>query len=360
MRDLVSLPCLAWLSLLLVMSYAASGLLAAEAGNDAAGDTVGVFFATNRTYRDQRDPESGLTGERGTPRFGRCVVRFTPIPGLNTLSRQVPFHVANENPQVIGVKYSDRLSFFEQVARQATRTDSGSIALFVHGYNYGFARGCRMAAAMQRVLGDRASVLLFSWPSNGKLSDYLQDQADIEWAVPFLSNMIRELGQAVGPNNLNIVAHSLGTRGVMLALQRLAGRSDVRPLAAQLILLAPDFDAQVFIDVWPEMAPLTGRVTLYASENDTPLALSRRLHGHPRLGEGGKHLTVIPGIETIDVSSLGRYQITGHEYYHFHPRVAEDLAALLTGDTPAAQRGGLRSRNPQGPTYWEFDTQSLP
>ena len=59
-------------------------------------------------------------------------------------------------------------------------------------------------------------------------------------------------------------------------------------------------------------------------------------------------------METIDVSPIGRNQIFGHEYFHFHPKVAADLAALLSGGAGAADRSALRSRTRDGVRYWEF------
>ena len=129
---------------------------------------------------------------------------------------------------------------------------------------------------------------------------------------------------------------------------------DTRPLIGPLVLLAPDFDSQTFVELLPRLAPLTAGITLYASSNDTPLKVSRRLSGYPRLGEAGEFLTVLEGMETIDVSPAGRYQILGHEYFYFHPLVVADLVALLGTGASAAERSGLRPRRRDGVLYWEI------
>ena len=79
------------------------------------------------------------------------------------------------------------------------------------------------------------------------------------------------------------------------------------------------------------------------------------MHGAPRLGEAGEFLTVAEGMQTIDVSPLGRYQVFGHEYHLFHPRVAADLATLLATGRDASQRPGLRAAQRDGVEYWLFD-----
>ena len=217
-----------------------------------------------------------------------------------------------------------------------------------------------MAAEVQRGLQGKASVLMFSWPSNGLPTDYVRDQADLEWSVPVLAGFIRQLGERIEPDKVQVLAHSLGTRGVIFALQRLAADLDTRPLIGRLVLLAPDFDSQTFVELLPRLALLTGGITVYVSSQDTPLKVSRQLSGYPRLGEAGDFLTLVEGMETVDVSPAGRYQIWGHEYFYFHPLVAADLAALLGSGASAAERAGLRPNRRNGFSYWEIRKGSAP
>ena len=315
---------------------------------------VNVFFLTNRVRLTGKPVAETYSGERGEPHFGRCEVEFTPIPLINQIATKLPFYLKSEINLISLAEPLQPPVFWEQLDAARQRTTSGSVVLFVHGYNYSFERTCRMVAEMQRYLQGKATVLVFSWPSNGLPTDYVSDQADIEWSVPALTDLIGELGDRIGRSNVQVVTHSLGTRGVVFALQRLAFERVERPAIGRLVLLAPDFDSQTFVDLLPELAPLTGGITLYASVNDAPLKLSRQLSGYPRLGEGGEYLTLVEGMDTIDVSSLGRYQITGHEYFYFHPVVRTDLVELLGSGTPAAERSGLQARRRGDLQYWEF------
>jgi esterase/lipase superfamily enzyme len=294
------------------------------------------------------------SGDRGEAHFGRCEVEFTPIPIINQVASKMPFYLKSETSLVSLAEQADPPLFWEQLGSAVERTSSGSLVLFVHGYNYGFERTCRMAAEMQRSLQDKATVLVFSWPSNGLPTDYVRDQADIEWSVPLLAGLIGQLGDRIGKANVQVVAHSLGSRGVIFALQRLAVERVERPAIGHLVLLAPDFDSQTFVDLLPGLASLTGGITLYASNKDAPLRLSHQLSGYPRLGEAGEYLTLVEGMDTIDVSSIGRYQITGHEYFYFHPLVTADLVALLSTGARAAQRSGLQAKMRDGVRYWAF------
>jgi esterase/lipase superfamily enzyme len=321
--------------------------------NGKAPVKVSVFYLTNRKRHAGKPVAETYSGDRGEPHVGRCEVEFTPIPIINQVAPKLPFYLQSETNVVSLAEQTGLPVFWEQLGADVERTASGSVVLFVHGYNYGFERTCRMAAEMQRSLQDKATVVVFSWPSNGLPSDYVSDQADIEWSVQLLAEFIGQLGDRIGRSNVQVVAHSLGSRGVIFALQRLAAGRGERPAIGQLVLLAPDFDAQTFVDLLPELVPLAGGITLYASGNDTPLKLSHQLNGYPRLGEGGDHLTVVEGMDTIDVSGVGRYQFTGHEYFNFHPVVTADLEALLGTGTRAAERSGLQPKLRDGLRYWE-------
>jgi esterase/lipase superfamily enzyme len=313
---------------------------------------VGVLYLTNRS-RDERGSTAGnYNGDRGEAHFGRCEVEFTPIPVINQVASRLPFYLQSESNVVSIAEQADPPVFWEQLGSAIQDTSSGSVVLFVHGYNYGFGRTCRMAAEMQRSLQGKATVVVFSWPSNGRASDYVRDQADIEWSVPVLADFIGQLGDRVGRDNVKVVAHSLGSRGVIFALQRLGSGRTERPLISHLVLLAPDFDSQTFVDLLPGLAPLAGGITLYASGNDAPLKVSRQLSGYPRLGEAGGDLTVVEGMDTIDVTPAGRYQITGHEYFYYHPLVTADLVTLLGGGVRAVERTGLQPRMQGRLRYW--------
>lgn len=323
------------------------------AGSANSSLDVSVFYATNRGRERNGSAEVAYNGERGELRRGRCHVRFQPIPLINEIAAKMPFYLPSETNAMRVVEQPDAAAFQDELVAAIEQTSSKSVVVFVHGYNYGFERTCRMGAEMQRALQGRAAVLIFSWPSNGLPTDYVRDQADVEWSVPLLARLLAELGERVGRRNVQLLAHSLGSRGSIFALQRMAADAAQRPLIGPFVLLAPDFDAQTFVELVPRLVPLTTGITLYASSSDTPLKVSHQLSGYPRLGEAGEHLTVVDNVETIDVSSAGRYQIFGHEYFYFNPMVEADLVELLGAGRAAEQRPGLRPADRDGIRYWE-------
>ncbi len=325
---------------------------ATEAGGPEA--VVSVFYVTNRKRYDDRPAADTYGGERGEPSFGRCEVQFAPIPIMDQLARNLPFYVPAQTHEILLAEQSDRQSFWARLSESVSQSSLGSVVVFIHGYNYGFDRTCRMAAELQRRLQGKSTVVMFSWPSNANPAEYVFDQVDVDWSVPFLAQVLAELSERVGQSNVQMLAHSMGSRGTIYALERLRADRGARPIIGDLVLLAPDFDSQTFIEFLPRLTPMVRRITLYASSNDNPLKVSRRVNGHPRLGEAGEFLTIANGMETIDVSDIGRYQILGHEYFYYHPLVVADLVKLLTTGKGAAQRPGLRSRTRDGQAYWEI------
>ena len=326
----------------------AAGWLALSAHQAAQppAEVGDVLIVTNRYLIDDQDPADRFDGRRGTVHHLRCAVGYRPIPMSQDLAGSVDFFVPTEFKRIESV---------ERIGAEAFETaidPDAPVVAFVHGYMYGFEKTCRIGVALQRMLGDRATVVMFSWPSDANPADYVADQVDMEWSVPALADLLDRLGELVGPEQLKVVAHSLGSRGALFALGWLGLEGAETPIADHLVLLAPDYDIAAFRRQFEHVARAVDRITLYASTNDTPLLFSQALHGYPRLGQAGENLTVIEGMETVDVSGIGRYHPTGHEYFFYHPVVAADLVESLTRGTPPEERAHTRSRSREGLPYW--------
>lgn len=215
--------------------------------------------------------------------------------------------------------------------------------LYSHGYNIGFGKACKRASLLQERLGLEGRFVLFSWPSRGTVLNYTRDEADLYWSVAPLTELITDAVARIGTGRIDLVGHSLGTRGIVLALTLLGQqkRGD-EPLVNQIVLVAPDIDAGIFAQHLPVIRPLARRITIYVSANDSPLVISRELHGQPRLGEAGAHLNDLDGLEIIDVSDVGIRYPSGHVYHLYHTDVVDDLSELLVDGKSAAQRSNTQ------------------
>src|SRR5262249_42827797 len=114
----------------------------------------------------------------------------------------------------------------------------------------------------------------------------------------------------------------------------------------QIFLAAPDVDIDTFRNLAGAYPQLSDRTTLYISDKDRALLGSGLIHNYPRAGFTPP-VTVIPGIDTIEVSKIDLTML-GHGYYGAAREVLQDMHALLRHNDPPRARMGLK----QNGDYW--------
>jgi esterase/lipase superfamily enzyme len=239
--------------------------------------------------------------------------------------------------------YSDlESSIGEATTRQAF--------VFVHGYNVAFADASRRTAQIKYDLGFDGPAILFSWPSHGKKALYLADEANAEWSGPQFADFLVELRQQTGnATEIHVIAHSLGNRVLSRAVERIDVDASInpKPRFSQIVLAAPDMDADVFRDqLAPAMRRLAHGITLYGSSDDRALIASKTAHQVPRAGEGGPNLPIIAGIDSIDVTGLDT-SFLAHSYIGA-VTVLGDIAQIFCERRAITQRFGVVARTPAG------------
>jgi esterase/lipase superfamily enzyme len=306
---------------------------------DGALRQIPFITLRNKTGSDEAADYFG--DERSTTvHAGYCNVSRTEITSLQSIAKNAPFYI----PDSIVVLDSIVEKPIGQLWGDLEETATGRRPiLYTHGYYIDFDRGCKRASLFRESLGLADRFLFFSWPSDDAILNYTRDESDLYWSVAPLTGILTDMVGRFGAGGFDIAAHSLGTRGVFLALVQLAGEErPAGPLINQLVLLAPDIDAAIFKQHLSRIRPLARNITVYVSANDKPLAFSRQLHGHPRLGESGPHLKGLTGVEIIDVSEIRVRYPSGHVYHLYHNVVINDLAQILNEGKPASQRTNLK------------------
>ena len=196
-------------------------------------------------------------------------------------------------------------------------------------------------------------VLLFSWPSRGSLTGYTVDETNAEWAQADFVQLLTHLLETVAARNIYLVAHSMGNRILGRAMTTIA--ADRLPgdliVFREIVMIAPDIDVGIFKQYLPLIRPLARNMTVYVSSKDSPLALSRQVHGYPRLGEAGEHLDGLADIEIIDLSDVPIRAPSGHVYHLYQSLVTEDLNQLINENKTAAQRKNLKQ---VGENQWQL------
>lgn len=329
-------------------TQAESNAAAAEASAES-GLLRTVPFLTLRNKTGSDNAAEYFGGERDTLHAGICELARTPINSLKSIAEKAPFHIPDEIVKLDAIREFSVEDFWQ---RMETTANGQSPVLYMHGFYISFERGCRRALILKESLGLEGRFALFSWPSDGAITNYTHDEADLYWSVYPLREVLADMINRFGTGNTNIVAHSLGTRGVMLALVLMAqSHKEDEPLLNQVVLIAPDIDVDIFKQYLPLIRPLTRNITVYVSSKDSPLALSRQVHGYPRLGEAGEHLKGLKGIEIIDLSDIPIRAPSGHVYHLNQGIVVEDLIQIINENKPATQRRNLKHR---GDNRWQL------
>jgi len=314
-------------------------------------DVMRVYYATDRAPVQTSPPYFGA--ERSGLKLGRAdvAVLVNDRPGGESIRRHATTRPTQQGNQ--WVRDVHELSPQALVAAQGDGIGDEPVLIFVHGYNVAPESAMATAAQLAYDVGFTGAVISFVWPSRAELDLYASDEESAQWAAPHLAELIRHLKNK--PDRpVNIVAHSMGSRVACGALQRLAcGRDAVQvPKLGQLILAAPDIDADIFkAQVVDEIRPLLSGITIYASRSDAALRVSEQLHKWTRAGETGDWVPqgetrfVMVDCSGIDLSKNAGNDLIGHSYYSSDARVAQDMQVLLGTSTqprPATPAAGGR------------------
>lgn len=223
------------------------------------------------------------------------------------------------------------------------------VLLFVHGFKTTFDEAVLRIAQVAVDSGFQGPVIVFSWPSAGKLFGYGHDDAVVRMAAPVLRQTCIELCSKCGAGRVHVLAHSMGSLLLLDAL--VPGRVIASPAIrlGEVVFAAPDVDREAFEVTVPmlETHAIAQRVTVYASW-DRALALSKLLRlRRARAGDsvppppvnGERH-------DTIDACKI-RSDFVGHSEYGNNRLVHQDLFNLLVNHQGAAQRAYLKEHD-----YW--------
>jgi esterase/lipase superfamily enzyme len=192
----------------------------------------------------------------------------------------------------------------------------------------------------------------FSWPSKGELTEYLSDEATIEASEPYLASFLTSVAAAAKADRINIIAHSMGNRGLLRVAHRLANLSLPEGVRfGQIVLAAPDVDVQVFCDLATIYPSLSQRTTLYISAKDKALEASNWVHDYQRAGYCPPR-TVVSGVDTVEVTNVDLTQL-GHGYVGEAEAVLYDMFTLISSNTAPERRARLtEARTASAARYW--------
>lgn len=318
---------------------------------------VQVLFATDRAMAPGSPTQDRFTSTRGSEiSFGTVEVSIPLTHRIGNLERPKWYRFEfSEDPARYCVILSKKIVPVEGFKQIIRNSPSGPALVFVHGYNVTFEDAAFRTAQMAVDLDLPSVPTFFSWPSQGAMSRYTVDEANAEWAERDFKAFLSLLADETPKRPIVLVAHSMGARMVVRGLSALLqDRPELQARFQELVLAAPDIDADVFRrDLVPRFVSAQQRVTLYASSRDKALVASHEVHGNPRAGESGDRIVIAPGLETVDASQIDT-DFLGHSYFAEARTLLTDIALLLRNNLRAAQRPTLEPRGQDPLTYWAF------
>ena len=311
---------------------------------------VKVFYGTNRNRTGETEPNKVYGKTRGSMSYGICEVAIPLTHKVGELEAPKWWKMEfSEDPtKHVVLQKVDSLSW-RGVAAQLNDTisqASGKNAfVFVHGYNVAFKDAARRTAQIHHDLKFDGAPIFFSWPSRGEitLTSYTHDETNAKWSYSYLKEFLIKIATDTKADNIYLVAHSMGTRVLSNAVAGvISDRPDFKKRFREIILAAPDIDAEIFVnDLAPKLVEASQNTTLYASADDRALQTSREVHGgYARAGDAGENLIVLDNIDTIDATGVDA-SLLGHSYFAEVTSILTDIKEIVGLSKPAHARTNL-------------------
>jgi esterase/lipase superfamily enzyme len=302
-----------------------------------------VVFATDRNDETRSGdpgataPEARFGGKRIAGEMYCGTIRVSLDQNRPVASEAAGFiHLAPFTPTPWGADGAGCGALIADRLKAAAEPD---LLLFVHGFNNSFADAVRRAAALAADISYRGLVGIWTWPSVGSAFEYKWDDESVQWTRGHLRTDLKLLAGIAGLRRVHLVAHSMGGRVVLDALEPIApGASGLLPELDDLVFAAPDVASDVFEMAVPQFAALARRLTLYANGDDFALKVSEQwYHAQRRAGQGGNDLVVVKDLQSIDATGLGSG--AQHAYVFNTPQGVGDVEGLIVQDRDAPARG---------------------
>jgi len=246
--------------------------------------SVTLLVATTRSAQGAAAGEM-FTGERSQKlSFAEITVSLPPDATRKIGDVQWPSSSPGDPAHDFVTTQAEQLDLAAALASfdaRLTKTPSRRVLVFVHGFNNRFEEAVYRFAQIMHDSRAPAVPVLFTWPSRGKLIAYGYDRESATYSRDALERVLAYLVRDPKVSEVSVLAHSMGNWTALEALRQMSIRERGLPRKINTVMLAaPDVDVDVFrTQVADINAPAT-RFTMFVSQDDTALAVSRRVWGN--------------------------------------------------------------------------------
>jgi esterase/lipase superfamily enzyme len=250
-------------------------------------------------------------------------------------------------------------TFADLINAKLALSRNKEIMVYVHGYKVVFDNPVLVTTELWHFLGYDGVAIAFAWPSTPSTWAYMSDLETASLSAHSLRVLIEFLAEETQAERINIIGYSAGTRVVIDALDQLSLMSSAAEIEGkrdqlsigQVILVGSDYDRDLFAAALMNgLLDVPKSLTIYLSEADQALGISRWLFGRNRLGQMWTERPLKPHISEyirrneslilIDVTDAEAAAAgNGHAYFRKSPWVSSDILVSLLYDLDPEQRG---------------------
>jgi len=330
---------------------APKGFLEPVAARAPGTSQVEMLVATTRTRTTPAEMFSGFRGPALD--FADIVVSLPPDSvrqiGEIQLPRQIPGDPATDFV-TRKADYNDRTQALANFRRLVRTAPKKQVLVFVHGFNNRFEDAVfRFAQIVHDSGADDVVPVLFTWPSKGSVFAYGYDHESASYSRDALEDGLRALAKNPEVGEITVLAHSMGNWVTLEALRQMAIRDGkVAEKIRNVMLAAPDVDVDIAREQITAMGARRPQFTLFVSEDDHALALSRKVWGEPRLGsinpdrEPYKSNLARERIDVINLTGVSSADQLNHGTFAENPRVVELIGrSIASGQTLTDSKVGF-------------------
>jgi pimeloyl-ACP methyl ester carboxylesterase len=345
---------------------------------DGQPRNIRILFGTDRLMKSQapRDgtlvsPDALFGNEPSYRLHMGCAYVTPPVAGSDANKPIAEYHLFHQGEKGDLGERTYLTDEIGQGLKLGTTWVGGDALVFIHGYNVAFKDALFTAAKIVADTDYKGRVYMYSWPSAVSTLGYFQDLDTAEQAEPFFQSFLRMLMRDANINQIDLLAHSMGSQSLLravsalrpifetarterfmlasdrrlalerkLALERRGMRTAGSIRVGQMIFAAPDVARSIFDQKINRIAPYADRITVYVSSTDLALSTSQLIRGGlPRMGElsDGEPALIDNGkVHLIDATPKSQSWFQrlfgggyGHDYLSQAMPVLEDIQDIL-------------------------------
>lgn len=290
---------------------------------------VTVLAATNRKLSSKDDGPLGRRSDNLS--FERY--RFSVPANRSAASLVYPTVPADPRRQFVVTDHRDLTPSQFSAEIERTVDDDGTVAVFVHGYNYSHQEALFRTAQLGADAEPLPPPILFSWPSQASLTGYVADKDEALASRTELTRLLVLISRTHGVKRIVLFAHSMGSLLAIEAVRQLElEKQSSTTEKLDIVLAAADIDADLFLSQLNDIGRLPRPITLLVSRKDKVLRVSSFLgRERPRVGRSDVDDARVAAaaedhnLRLVDITGINDNDGLGHDRYVNLARSAEEI-----------------------------------